>query len=125
VLLRAGEIVEGIDLARERRGSAKRDTELARGPARLTVALGITGADDGAALGGVNWVADTHGTARDRDRTRDRTRELDVSFERNPTPEDRPPPEPYSLELPPAPTTAFSTGPRTGVSGPGGDAATF
>lgn len=47
VLLRAGEIVEGIDLARTRRPGAKRDTELAQGPARLTVALGIGRADDG------------------------------------------------------------------------------
>lgn len=47
VLLRAGEIVEGIDLARSRRPGAKRDTELAQGPARLTVALGIGREDDG------------------------------------------------------------------------------
>ncbi|CAQ01355.1 DNA-3-methyladenine glycosylase [Clavibacter sepedonicus] len=50
VLLRAGEIVEGADLARSRRGAAVRDRDLARGPARLAVALGIPLADDGAAL---------------------------------------------------------------------------
>ena len=50
VLLRAGEIVEGVDLARRRRGAAVRDRDLARGPARLAVALGIPLADDGAAL---------------------------------------------------------------------------
>ena len=50
VLLRAGEIVEGADLARRRRGAAVRDRDLARGPARLAVALGIPLADDGAAL---------------------------------------------------------------------------
>lgn len=44
VLLRAGTVVDGIDLARRRRpGSSDRD--LARGPARLTSALGI-GLDD-------------------------------------------------------------------------------
>ena len=43
VLLRAGEVVRGQDLARERRGDTVRDRDLARGPARLTKALGITG----------------------------------------------------------------------------------
>ncbi|PPF87487.1 DNA-3-methyladenine glycosylase [Subtercola sp. Z020] len=50
VLLRAGEIVEGIDLARHRRGASVRDRDLARGPARLVVALGIPLADGGADL---------------------------------------------------------------------------
>ena len=40
VLLRAGEVVAGADRARERRPGA-RDRDLARGPARLTKALGI------------------------------------------------------------------------------------
>lgn len=39
VLLRAGEVVEGIDVARTRRGGD--DRNLARGPARLCQALGI------------------------------------------------------------------------------------
>jgi DNA-3-methyladenine glycosylase len=50
VLLRAGRIIDGIDLARERRPSARRDRDLARGPARLAVALGLTGAVDGSDL---------------------------------------------------------------------------
>jgi len=41
VLLRAGSIVDGLPLARERRPSARRDADLARGPARLCAALGI------------------------------------------------------------------------------------
>jgi DNA-3-methyladenine glycosylase len=39
VLLRAGEVIEGAGLARQRRGGTDRD--LARGPARLCQALGI------------------------------------------------------------------------------------
>jgi DNA-3-methyladenine glycosylase len=42
VLLRAGEVVEGIDLARERRPRSS-DRDLARGPARLTKALAVDG----------------------------------------------------------------------------------
>ena len=48
VLLRAGEVVEGVDLATSRRASARTPRELARGPARMTVALGIDGSHDGA-----------------------------------------------------------------------------
>lgn len=49
-LLRAGEVIEGVELARSRRPTSRRDHELARGPARLAVALGITLADGGASL---------------------------------------------------------------------------
>ena len=41
VLLRAGEIVDGLDAARERRHDPPRDRDLARGPARLAQALGL------------------------------------------------------------------------------------
>jgi len=50
VLLRAGEIVDGIEIARMRRTTSRTDADLARGPARLTVAMGIGLADDGADL---------------------------------------------------------------------------
>lgn len=50
VLLRAGEVVVGVDAARGRRVTSRSDTDLARGPARLCVALGITLGDDGADL---------------------------------------------------------------------------
>jgi DNA-3-methyladenine glycosylase len=41
VLLRAGSIVEGVEAARARRPRIRQDRDLARGPARLTAALGI------------------------------------------------------------------------------------
>lgn len=47
VLLRAGEVVDGIELARERRTTSRTDADLARGPARLVVALGIALNDNG------------------------------------------------------------------------------
>jgi DNA-3-methyladenine glycosylase len=46
VLIRAGRVIEGEDLARARRTAAGRD--LARGPARLCQALGITREQNGA-----------------------------------------------------------------------------
>ncbi|NAZ81048.1 DNA-3-methyladenine glycosylase, partial [Kineococcus sp. R8] len=48
VLLRAGEVVDGLALARSRRVAARRDVDLARGPARLAQALGLARAQDGA-----------------------------------------------------------------------------
>ncbi len=41
VLLRAGEVVEGIDLARTRRGAARHDRDLAAGPAKLMQVLAL------------------------------------------------------------------------------------
>ncbi len=49
VLVRAGEVVDGIEIARERRPGAK-DRDLARGPARLCRALGIELGHDGTDL---------------------------------------------------------------------------
>jgi len=90
VLLRGAAVIEGIETARGRRPNARRDADLARGPARLALALGITGADDGTPL-------DPAAGGRAR------------------------------LELPSSPIAAerIERGPRTGVSGPGGDAASF
>ena len=81
VLLRAGDVVAGTDLARARRVAAARDRDLARGPARLAVAIGATLGDDGLAL------------LTDPD---------------------------WSLEPAPIAAGAVRTGPRVGVSGPGG-----
>lgn len=96
VLLRAGEIVDGVPLARARRtrpdGAPPSDRDLARGPARLTRALGLDGAHDGHDLCAAEariWL--------------------------------EPPPDGEH----PAPGVAVRTGPRVGVSGPGGDAARY
>ena len=80
-LLRAGKIVDGIELARSRRVTSRKDADLASGPARLTVATGITLADGGADLAGSRIRLELGGRVPD-----------------------------------------VATGPRTGVSGPGGSA---
>jgi DNA-3-methyladenine glycosylase len=82
VLVRGGAIVEGIELARDRRRTSRSDADLARGPARLVVALGIELADGGADLAE----------------------------------------PPFELMLPRI-RSPHDSGPRTGVSGPGGGVA--
>lgn len=50
VLLRAGEVIDGVALARQRRSAVARrmpDRDLARGPARLAQALGLGRSDNG------------------------------------------------------------------------------
>jgi DNA-3-methyladenine glycosylase len=49
VLLRAGSVVDGLELARSRRPRSS-DRDLARGPARLAQALGLDKAADGTDL---------------------------------------------------------------------------
>ncbi|MFI8854930.1 DNA-3-methyladenine glycosylase [Streptomyces sp. NPDC053499] len=41
VLIRAGEVLEGVEQARKRRPKARKDLELAKGPARLATALAV------------------------------------------------------------------------------------
>jgi DNA-3-methyladenine glycosylase len=65
-LLRAGEVVDGIELARERRLGA-RDRDLARGPARLCRALDIRLDDNGAALAGGSFELRLNGAVSDYD----------------------------------------------------------
>jgi DNA-3-methyladenine glycosylase len=50
VLLRAGSVLSGTDLARQRRGPLVIDRDLARGPARLASALGVDGSASGSNL---------------------------------------------------------------------------
>lgn len=66
-LLRSGEVIDGIELARERRGARVSDRNLARGPGRLAQALGLTLADGGADLltdGPVRLLLDAHPVGR-------------------------------------------------------------
>lgn len=92
VLLRAGEVVDGLAIAHERRGEACPARDLARGPARLAVALGLTGADNGRVV--VEADSPVRVTAA----------VLAPSAKRAP---------------------GVRTGPRVGVSGPGGDGAAY
>ncbi|MEP6798791.1 MAG: DNA-3-methyladenine glycosylase [Lapillicoccus sp.] len=92
VLVRAGEVVDGQDRAAARRpGIAPRDW--CRGPARLATTLGLTGADTGLDFCSPSNQASTPGT-------------LDLVVRSAPVP---------------PPRSAVLTGPRVGVSGPGGD----
>jgi DNA-3-methyladenine glycosylase len=50
VLLRAGEVVDGLEVARSRRPASRSDAELAKGPARLTSVLGLERGDNGVDL---------------------------------------------------------------------------
>lgn len=102
VLVRAGEVVEGHALALERRSARRRSTptgELARGPGNVAQALGATLVDDGAALGDAELG--------DGVTAGDGVEAATWSF----APAAVPPP--------------YRTGPRVGVSGPGGDASAY
>ncbi|WP_318842957.1 DNA-3-methyladenine glycosylase [Myceligenerans pegani] len=111
VLLRAAEVTDGVELARERRlaaGVVRADRDLARGPARLTVALGIDRSDDGVDVtgtGGRVTLEPAPGSWPPPGRTvRDR-RAADETLIRT--------------------TGVVRTGPRVGVSGEGGRADLF
>ncbi|NEE01876.1 DNA-3-methyladenine glycosylase [Phytoactinopolyspora halotolerans] len=52
VLLRAGEVIEGAEIAQRRRPAARSPHDLARGPARLTTSLGIAREHNGVDLVG-------------------------------------------------------------------------
>jgi DNA-3-methyladenine glycosylase len=69
VLMRAGEPVEGIEIMRRRRPTVTKDHLLASGPARLTQAMGIGKAHNGATLlrGGELWLAEDEFTDAYRD----------------------------------------------------------
>ena len=92
VLVRAGEVVAGHHLVRERRGGV-RERDWARGPGRLGQALALTGAHSGLDFcrPAIGETIDLFVCAPER----------------------------------PVPRSSVRTGPRVGVSGPGGDARAF
>jgi DNA-3-methyladenine glycosylase len=47
VLLRAGDVLRGVEIAHDRRPAARRAVDLARGPARLATCLGLAAAQSG------------------------------------------------------------------------------
>lgn len=62
-LIRSGEVVDGVELARGRRGERVKGRDLARGPGRLAQALGLTLTDGGADVfgnGPVRLVLDAY-----------------------------------------------------------------
>jgi DNA-3-methyladenine glycosylase len=94
VLMRAGEVVEGIDVAGSRRPGVV-DRDLARGPARLAMALGL-----GREQNGIDTVA------------------RDSPFVARAT-------MPGPCASPCLPGAVVSSGPRVGVSGAGGEATAY
>lgn len=60
VLLRAAEILDGRDIAAERRPAARNAHDLARGPARLCMALGIGREHNGVDLTSANSAVQLH-----------------------------------------------------------------
>lgn len=123
VLLRAGEVVAGEPLARQRRlaaGTVNRAVDLARGPARLTVALGITMDDNGRDLlapdGSVSLVVS------ERSRV---VSALDAAASgRAADPQGGHQGDREGRGIGPV-AEAISSGPRVGVAGAGGDGSLF
>ncbi|MDQ1294130.1 MAG: DNA-3-methyladenine glycosylase [Actinomycetota bacterium] len=104
ILLRAGQIVHGADLARSRRPAARRDRDLARGPARLAAALGLNGTHDGHPVLTVSGGAVSDGAVSDGAGSEHGVR----------------------LVLPAGtPASRVCRGPRVGIRGPGGDGKRF
>jgi DNA-3-methyladenine glycosylase len=93
VLMRAGEVVGGLEAARSRRVGVI-DRDLARGPARLTMTLGLTADQNGIDTVATGCPLVLRAAA------------------------------PVG-QFPGSPGTVVRTGPRVGVSGPGGDATEY
>src|SRR5690625_3553678 len=119
VLLRAGEVIRGQDVAFARRraaGVCRTAVDLARGPGRLAVALGLVHAHNGIALSAPAAAGrTTPGNART-------TPGNGRTTPGNPEAADA-----VHLYLPEyaRPAADIATGPRVGVSGEGGDGTKF
>ena len=114
VLLRAGEVVEGLDLARSRREGVK-DRDLARGPARLAMALALSRDQNGIDTIAVGSPLVIRAAAGSRPAQSAAGGPSSGSWVPTGSVQD-------------SPTSTGSivvTGPRVGVSGPGGDAAAY
>jgi DNA-3-methyladenine glycosylase len=113
VLLRAGEIVAGEDLARSRRPAAKTSRDLARGPGRLAQALGLvyTQHDGMDALSDTVPPSSGSGEPPASEHAGDERLEAKRSLDQRTR---------AFLELPDTPPAHISRGPRTGVSGEAG-----
>lgn len=113
VLLRAGEIVAGEDLARSRRPAAKTSRDLARGPGRLAQALGLvyTQHDGMDALSDTVPPSSGSGETPASEHAGDERLEAKRSLDQRTR---------AFLELPDTPPAHISRGPRTGVSGEAG-----
>jgi DNA-3-methyladenine glycosylase len=110
VLLRAGEVVAGLELARTRRAGVI-DRDLARGPARLAMTLALTGDQNG-----IDTI------------TMDSPLVMRVRLPGAPSVLPGPSGSPGASSSPGmsgSPSSRVRTGPRVGVSGPGGDAAAY
>ncbi|WP_285726327.1 DNA-3-methyladenine glycosylase [Psychromicrobium xiongbiense] len=102
VLLRAGEVVEGLETAHRRRPAARKAKELASGPARLASALGLARNANGLPLRGMGLPGS--GLSRGGVPTLPDDANLTVSLELQPR---------LAAEQ-------LASGPRVGVSGAGG-----
>jgi DNA-3-methyladenine glycosylase len=121
VLLRAGEIMTGLETARSRRLSARTDRDLARGPARLCRALGIAREQNGHDLARARRPA----CRVDRDLARGPARlasALGIDQALNDAAVGGPrSSSQVRLRLPADVVGQVRSGPRVGVSGAGGD----